>query len=101
MEFGAAFLSDVRRQTEQLADAEEWTRLVRLLEDLATVADMLAEFPEVGRELTRESGRTMRRISVRRLPFFVWYRFDPRGEGTIRMSRLFHARQRTPTPSLP
>jgi len=100
VEFGAAFLADVRRQTGQLADAEEWIRLDRLLADVATVADMLSQFPEIGRELAREKGRTMRRIPVRRLPFFVWYRFDPRGDGTVRMSRLFHAHQRTPRPRL-
>ncbi len=101
VEFGAAFLSDVRRQTELLADSEEWIRVDRLLADVATMADLLSQFPELGRELARERGRTMRRIAVRRLPFFVWYRFDPRGEGSIRMSRLFHARQRTPKPGLP
>ena len=101
VEFGAAFPSDVRRQTEWLAIDEEWQRIIRLLDELASLVERLTRFPELGRELASERGRTMRRISVGRLPFFVWYRFDPRGEGTIRLSRLFHAHQRTPRPRLP
>ncbi|HEY8829106.1 MAG TPA: type II toxin-antitoxin system RelE/ParE family toxin [Candidatus Limnocylindria bacterium] len=101
VEYGATFFSDVRRQTEWLADGEEWQRIIRLLDELANLGERLVSFPELGRELKRERGRTMRRISVGRLPFFVWYRFDPRGEGTIRLSRLFHVHQRTPRPRLP
>ena len=101
VEYGAAFLSDVRRQTEWLAIDEEWQRIVRLHDELANLGERLMSFPELDRELKRERGRTMRRISVGRLPFFVWYRFDPRGQGVIRLSRLFHAHQRTPRPRLP
>lgn len=100
VELGEAFLADARKQIEHLAAAEEWSHVDRLAEDIARLSDRLARFPELGRELTRESGRTMRRIAVGRLPYLVWYRFDPRGEGVIRLSRLFHAHQRTPRPRL-
>jgi plasmid stabilization system protein ParE len=100
VEFGEAFLADVRKQIDHLAAEDEWSHVVRLAENIARLSETLAEFPELGRELTRERGRTMRRIAVGRLPYLVWYRFDPRGEGAIRLSRLFHARQRTPRPRL-
>jgi len=100
VELGEAFLADARRQIAHLAAAEEWSRVDRLAEDIARLSDRLARFPELGRELTRESGRTMRRIPVGRLPYLIWYRFDPRGESVIRLSRLFHAHQRTPRPRL-
>ena len=101
VELGTAFLSDVQRQTEWLAIDEEWQRIIRLHDELANLVERLTGFPELGHELKRERGRTMRSISVGRLPFFVWYRCDPRSEGTIRLSRLFHAYQRTPRPRLP
>jgi plasmid stabilization system protein ParE len=98
VEYDAAFLSDVRRQTEWLAIDEEWQRIVRLHDELTNLVERLMSFPELGRELKRERGRTMRRISVGRLPFFVWYQFYPHGEGVLRLSRLFHAGQHTPRP---
>lgn len=101
VELGEAFLSDAQRQIEHLVTAEEWSRVDRLAEDIVGLSGRLAQFPELGRELTRESGRTLRRIAVGRLPYLVWYRFDPRGDGVIRMSRLFHTHQRTPSPPSP
>ena len=101
VELGEAFISDAQRQFTYLADAEEWSRIDRLDEDIARLSERLGYFPELGRELGREGDRTLRRIPVGRLPYLVWYRFDPRGEGTIRMSRLFHAHQRTPRLTLP
>ena len=73
----------------------------RLEEDLVSLTARLASFPELGRELMRERERSLRRIAVGRLPFFVWYESDPRGTGTVRMWRLFQAHQRTPRPELP
>ena len=96
VELGETFLADVQRQIGHLAATEEWVRIDRLAEDIVRLGERLARFPELGRELTRERGRTLRRISVGRLPYLVWYRFDPRDDGVIRMSRLFHAHQRTP-----
>ena len=98
VELGEAFLSDARRQFEYLAQSEEWSHIDRLDEDIARLSERLATFPELGRELARERDRTMRRIPVGRLPYLVWYRFDPRGQGVVRLSRLFHAHQRTPRP---
>jgi len=100
VELGEAFISDSRRQFDYLADSEEWSRIDRLDEDLTRLAERLARFPELGRELAREGNRTMRMIPVGRLPYFVWYRFDPRSGGVIRLSRLFHTHQRTPRPQL-
>jgi plasmid stabilization system protein ParE len=98
VEFGKAFFADTQRQIGHLAAAEEWSRVDRLIEDVARLSERLGRFPELGREIGEARGRTLRRIAVGRLPYFVWYRWDPRGEGVIRLSRLFHARQRTPNP---
>jgi plasmid stabilization system protein ParE len=98
VELGEAFLSDARRRFGYLAEAEEWARVDRLDEDIARLSEHLGTFPELGRELARERDRTMRRIPVGRLPYFIWYRFDPHGQGVVRLSRLFHAHQRTPRP---
>lgn len=98
VEFGEAFLADVREQTDHLVAAEEWSRVERLAEDVVDLSLRLAQFPELGRQLASESGRTMRRIAVGRLPYLIWYRYDSRNEGVIRFSRLFHAHQRAPRP---
>jgi plasmid stabilization system protein ParE len=98
VELDEAFLSDARRQFEYLAEAEEWSRIDRLDEVIAQLSERLGMFPELGRELARERDRTMRRIPVGQLPYFIWYRYDPRGQGVVRLSRLFHAHQRTPRP---
>jgi plasmid stabilization system protein ParE len=100
VELGEAFLSDARRQFDHLAEAEEWSRIDRLDEDVAQLSERLATFPELGRELLQERAVSLRRIPVGRLPYFAWYRFDPRGQGVVRLSRLFHAHQRTPAPRL-
>ncbi|HEV2249196.1 MAG TPA: type II toxin-antitoxin system RelE/ParE family toxin [Candidatus Limnocylindria bacterium] len=98
LELDEAFLSDAQRQFEYLAETEEWARIDRLDEDIVSLRERLATFPELGRELARAGTRTLRRIPVGRLPYFVWYRFDPHGQGVVRLSRLFHAHQRTPKP---
>ncbi|HEV2249420.1 MAG TPA: type II toxin-antitoxin system RelE/ParE family toxin [Candidatus Limnocylindria bacterium] len=98
VEFGEAFLADVREQTDHLVAAEEWSRVERLSEDLVALSMRLARFPDLGRQLASDRGRTMRRIAVGRLPYLTWYRYDSRNDGVIRLSRLFHAHQRTPRP---
>jgi len=100
VEFGEAFFSDTQRQIGNLAAVDEWSRVDRLIEDVTRLSERLGRFPELGRQIGEARGRTLRRIAVGRLPYFVWYRFDPHGEGVIRMSRLFHVRQRTPKPRL-
>ncbi len=101
VEFGATFSVDLARQIEALRAEDEWSRIDRLAEDVVQLADRLAWFPELGRELAREGDWTLRRIAVGRLPYLVWYRYDPKPPGTIKMSRLLHAHQRTPKPRLP
>lgn len=101
VELGEIFLADLARQIEALEAEDEWSRVDRLIEDVVRLADRLARFPELGRELARERGWTLRRIAIGRLPYLVWYRHDPAHAGVIKMIRLFHSRQRTPKPRLP
>ena len=101
VELSGAFIADLARQVEALVAAEEWMRVDRLTEDLAGLAEKVALFPDIGRELTRGPGWTLRRIGVGRLPYLVWYRFEPRGVGRVKLHRLFHSRQHTPLPKLP
>jgi plasmid stabilization system protein ParE len=98
--FTATFVTDLSRQTMDLEAGEEWSRLDHLAEDIGALRDRLSRFPELGRELTRERERSLRRIAVGRLPYFVWYLCDLRGEGLVEVQRIFHTRQLTPTPRL-
>ena len=99
--FAVTFVADLARQTEHLQAAQEWSRLDHLAEDIAGLRDRLARFPGLGRELTRERERSLRRIPVGRLPYFVWYLCDLRGEGVVEVQRIFHTRQQTPAPRVP
>lgn len=101
MEQSATFLRDAVAQIEPLVEAEEWSRVDRVREDLAELQVKLGHFPELGRGLAGEGQITLRRISVRRLPYLVWYLWDPRDQGFVQLQRIFHARQRTPKPRLP
>lgn len=79
----------------------EWGWIALLQEDLAEVEAMLLRFPESGFELAREGTETLRRLKLRRAPFFVWYSADSRSHGAeVRFLRLFHTRQKTPKPRL-
>ena len=100
VEQGKTFLSDASTQFYHFAEAEEWTRIDRLAEDVASLQARLAYFPQLGRELARDKQLTLRRIGVGRLPYLVWYLWDPRGGGSIEMQRIFHSHQRTPKPRL-
>lgn len=100
VEYGEAFFADMRTQIDHLMREDELSRVDRLADDVTVLAERLSQFTRLGRQLTEARGRTLRRIAVGRLPYLVWYRHDPRGDGVVRMSRLFHMRQRTPKPRL-
>jgi plasmid stabilization system protein ParE len=93
------FRDDLFRQTTVLVRAEEWTRVDALALELGAISSRLVRFPEIGRELIADSRYTLRRIALGRSPYFVWYRFDRRTD-VVRLTRLFHAHQRTPAPHL-
>jgi plasmid stabilization system protein ParE len=100
VEPSATFTAEATRHIWYLAEAEAWSRVQRLREDIADLQARLAYFPELGRELASQNDVTLRRIVVGRLPYLVWYLWDPRGRGFVQLQRLFHARQRTPHPRL-
>ena len=92
----ARFTADVAEQIATLAAAQEWSWLGILEQDLDETAQLLTRFPDAGRELTRAGSVSLRKLRLRRAPFYVWYRT---GEGEqTRLVRLFHVRQRTPRP---
>ena len=97
VELAQPFRDDARRQLALLIERDEWTRVERLAEELATLRDRLTRFPELGRQLIADDRHTLRRIALGRVPYFVWYRFDRRAD-VVRLVRLFHARQHTPKP---
>lgn len=81
-----------------LAAEGEWDRLQILGQDLDDLVQLLTRFPDAGRELDREGSHTLRKLRLRRVPFYVWYRTAD-GEDTW-LVRLFHVRQRTPRPRM-
>lgn len=93
------FRDDLSRQIAILVQADEWTRVDALGLELGAISSRLIRFPEIGRELIGDSRHTLRRIALGRSPYFAWYRVDRRSN-VVRLVRLFHARQRTPTPRL-
>lgn len=75
-------------------------RIDGLLQDIAALRKLVAEFPEAGQELSRKGSESLRMMRLRRASFIAWYRAAiDRDEVT--MYRLFHFRQRKPKPGLP
>ena len=93
---GTRFAAEVAVQVAALHAAAEWSWVATLEQDLDETSQLLARFPDAGRELARDGERTLRKLRLRRAPFYVWYR-TAEGEDT-RLVRLFHVRQRTPRP---
>jgi plasmid stabilization system protein ParE len=79
---------------------QEWSRLQRLWDEIDAAEDLLGQFPEAGVELAQEGAMTVRRLRLKRIPFYVWYIVDLRKGGGVTLFRLFHARQLTPEPHL-
>jgi plasmid stabilization system protein ParE len=70
------------------------------MQELAVLQERLERFPELGHELRAHDGHALRRIALGRVPYFIWYRFDPRSD-VVRLVRLFHAHQNTTRLRLP
>lgn len=61
----------------------------------------MGQFPEAGVELARDGAMTVRRLRLKRAPFYVWYLVDLRKGRRVTFFRLFHARQLTSPVSVP
>ncbi|HEY8732579.1 MAG TPA: type II toxin-antitoxin system RelE/ParE family toxin [Candidatus Limnocylindria bacterium] len=93
------FRDDARRQLSILAENGEWTRIVRLAEDLLIARRRLATFPELGRELLADEDHSLRLLLLGQVPYLIWYRLDRRADA-VRFVRLFHTHQQTPKPRM-
>jgi plasmid stabilization system protein ParE len=100
VEFTHLFSDDAHRQVDLLGREGEWARVIALIGELALLRERLATSPELGRELLSDERETLRRIALSRVPYFIWYRYDPVAR-VVRFVRLFHAHQLTPRPKLP
>lgn len=89
------FAADLRSQLTYLVERDELEWLVTLHEDLSEAEDLLASFPEAGRELRRQGAAPVRRLRLRRAPYVVWYELSARRK-RVNLLRLFHVRQRIP-----
>lgn len=101
--YAEEFSTDLRRQVEYLRRLQEFGWIRTLREDLDDVAGLLSGFPLLGTELTREGTETLRKLRLRRAPFFLWHSYDEAAgsDGPMLFLRLFHTRQKTPAPRLP
>lgn len=93
------FRVDLRAQLSWLARVEEDGWIDGLRDGLDEVIELLALHPRAGALETRSPSTELRRIVLRRVPYVVWYSVG-RGKD-VWLLRLFHARQRRPTPDGP
>jgi plasmid stabilization system protein ParE len=91
--FSDDFRADLRSQTRRLVadDRLDWAE--RLFDEVERVARLLSGSPQAGPVETRRSGRSIRRLVLRKLPFVVWYHFQEPARRVV-VLRLFHVRQR-------
>lgn len=95
--YGQEFYKDVARVVAYLADRQELAWIETLAQDLDEIEGLLGRFPEAGHELTREGTSALRKLRLRRAPFYVWYAFDAGTAGApVWFVRLFHVRQAGP-----
>lgn len=73
----------------------------RLWDEIDAAEDLLEQFPEAGVELRQDDAMTVRRLRLKRVPFYVWYLVDLRKGRRVTLFRLFHARQLARDPRLP
>lgn len=102
VEYEDVFSADLSAELSYLRARQERAWITNLHDDLAELTALLTHFPEAGRELARKRTVTLRKLRLRRAPFYIWYTFDSAiANGPVRFLRLFHVRQRTPEPRLP
>lgn len=96
VEYLAAFRADLERQIRYVRERADEDRVQALRTELADTTRFLARFPEAGTELSRDHARVIRRLPLRRAPFYVLYAREAARPGAVRCLRLFHVRQRGP-----
>jgi len=95
------FAGDLSKELAYLVGRRELSWVTILQEDLADLEGLLATFPESG-NAPREDAPVLRKLRLRRAPFYVWYAFDPRRrDAPVTLLRLFHVRQDSPEPRAP
>lgn len=68
--------------------------IARLRSVLRTITLRLASFPALGQELEEYAGRSIRVIRLGRLPYLLWYTFDPADrDAPVWLLFLMHEKQ--------
>jgi plasmid stabilization system protein ParE len=91
--FAPRFGQDLRLQTLYLESEGKPTWADRLVDEVAEIEKLLTAFPEAGQTDHLRGTRALRRVTLRCLPFFVWYEHQPRKKRVI-VLHLLHQRQR-------
>ncbi len=94
VEYLATFQADVQRQIHYLRARTEDDRVPLLQRELADATRLLMRFPDAGSELSRDGVRLIRRMRLRRVPFYVVYAREASRPDVVLCLRLFHTRQR-------
>jgi len=81
----------------RLRSQEHASWLAMMRDDLAEIERLLTRFPDAGRVLATEGTFALRKLRLRRAPFYVWYVVDVARQ-EVTFVRLFHTRQRTADP---
>jgi hypothetical protein len=87
------FRADLRSQTRRLLAEHRWDWAQRLLAEVELAAMLLGCSPEASPIETTRSGRSIRRLLLRKVPFVVWYHWQKAARKVV-LLRLFHVRQR-------
>lgn len=97
----AAFDAAVSAHVALLVDQGRAEWIVRLREELAEFETTISTFPHMGRERDRGRTRVLRKMSMPKAPYYVWYAYDEgEPDGPITLLSFFHDRQRERVPGL-
>ncbi len=97
----ADFEADFVKLLGVIVERGEEAWIAMLLAGVVDASAMLGKLPGVGTLMLRSGTVVMRKLVLPKGPYVAWYAYDaahPRGD--VWLLRLFHARQRWPSPTL-
>jgi plasmid stabilization system protein ParE len=91
--------ADLARQVAWLERNAAPSWLDRLQDDVARAIQLLRLYPGAGARVEREADVVLRRVPLPSTPYVIWYIYNERrAQGDVWIVRLFHSRQKRPTP---
>jgi plasmid stabilization system protein ParE len=95
------FRADLRAHLAWLARVDEEAWIDGLRQGVDEAIALLGKHPAVGAIEASHRSSELRRLVLRRVPYFIWYAALCSASSDVWLLRIFHARQKRPSPTWP